>query len=524
MKLGSVVGMGLVVFSTMSGCHASQSLFPASVPHSDGGADDPGAIRGDWTSEQGTELLGFANLPASITGFSLQVMDGNIPGTAQVVAPGELVIERADHQERRGMAVQGVEVNAVDAAGQHPVHMIIDNVEPSAGIPGAYLYTLKLKDPTYPDGAPACIPTESPPLGLPNEIAAPDYRALVVPGAWGSNGYYAYSDATHFTFGCVSAVVAKCDFWGEGPFNDQQVTTPDGVTHTVYGHDWLQACTRMARADYCANGQPHTYNRTLIERWSVLPDTMQAARAGFEFEAPWSAIQGVAALCLSKLRWMSRPLNEVLCPNLLDPRVPHPGHNTVYFCEDFNGAIETGYDPTTPSPAALAAMAQAGALLFNRSRFNDVGLNTWTSCSTMDCPQYTTTLLVDNGPTLGTTSWASSPPPTNWSGTMPASGTETLEGIIFSAANRQPDNTVALGSYYSHDLDDYQTTTTAPGGDYKGLALEGYIYTTEAFNRHLVPATARPLWLYQSAKHSLTTTREMDASWRKVKLLGFVLR
>ena len=73
--------------------------------------------------------------------------------------------------------------------------------------------------------------------------------AIPVAAIWDDTGARVAS-TTHFTFGCTTGVIAKCYRWGYRPW-----ITGYGQTSLADHH---QACTRMARADYCGNGTPHT--------------------------------------------------------------------------------------------------------------------------------------------------------------------------------------------------------------------------------------------------------------------------
>jgi hypothetical protein len=97
-------------------------------------------------------------------------------------------------------------------------------------------------------------------------------------------------------FGCTSGVVAKCLRWGYKPWK------------TVAGRalaDYHQACTRMARADYCGDGVTHTQEGTLIDLYDDLGIQQQSPPdllAPLVFDAAWTT-QG--AYCMTKQRWLS---------------------------------------------------------------------------------------------------------------------------------------------------------------------------------------------------------------------------
>ena len=109
-------------------------------------------------------------------------------------------------------------------------------------------------------------------------------KSIPMAGTWDDTG--AHQDSTTLiTFGCTGGVLAKCTRWGYRPW--------------VYP-DHHQACTRMARADYCGDGVPHTYDGTLIDVWDSIPIQTRNPSLGMLFEASWTTS---GAYCVSKWRW-----------------------------------------------------------------------------------------------------------------------------------------------------------------------------------------------------------------------------
>ena len=143
-----------------------------------------------------------------------------------------------------------------------------------------------------------------------------DGRNVAIPLAavWDDHGDRSVS-STMFTFGCTTGVIAKCYRWGYRPW-----VTGYGDLTTMH---W--ACTRMARADYCGNGQPHTHDGTMIDMWDTLPPPGPIQRRtpilqslGMMFEAGWDT---GGAVCLSRARWLldKDGLLAALCPDRLVP-------------------------------------------------------------------------------------------------------------------------------------------------------------------------------------------------------------
>jgi hypothetical protein len=164
-----------------------------------------------------------------------------------------------------------------------------------------YLYTLEQWTPDTASWQSAC-PADT------------DGRRVAIPLAaiWDEHGDRIESSSL-FTFGCTTGVIAKCYRWGYRPW----VTGYGDLT----AMHWT--CTRLARADYCGNGVPHTRDGTSINVWDTLPapGPIQARAGllpslGMIFEAGWNT---GGAVCLSRARWLLDPggLLAALCPDRL---------------------------------------------------------------------------------------------------------------------------------------------------------------------------------------------------------------
>ena len=122
--------------------------------------------------------------------------------------------------------------------------------------------------------------------------------AIAVAGRWDESGTH-QPDPAGFTFACTSGVIAKCVRWGYKPWK-----TLNGTDLAPYH----QACTRMARADYCGDGTAHTVNGTLIDLYDTLgiqartPDVTDMF-----FEGTWTPD---GAYCLGKVRWQNLAVTE----------------------------------------------------------------------------------------------------------------------------------------------------------------------------------------------------------------------
>ncbi|WP_434384864.1 ADYC domain-containing protein [Melittangium boletus] len=135
-------------------------------------------------------------------------------------------------------------------------------------------------------------------------------RALAVRGVWDATGARK-ENAREFTFACEQGAIAKCAQWGYKPWNAEHV-------------DLHQACTRMARADYCGTGRSHTWNDNVIDLYDSTGVVQRETREspGFSparatFESSWSPD---GATCLARTR-KGEPLQAILdeCPKRFVP-------------------------------------------------------------------------------------------------------------------------------------------------------------------------------------------------------------
>ncbi|HEX2572346.1 MAG TPA: ADYC domain-containing protein [Polyangia bacterium] len=124
----------------------------------------------------------------------------------------------------------------------------------------------------------------------------PSPRALAVAGVWDRSGAHRGA-AGKFTFACETGTIVKCANWGYKPWQTRNGQSLEDVH---------QACTRMARADYCGDGRSHTTENTIIDhydraginqRQTTAMGTWDPALA--EFEAAWTPD---GAYCLRRQR------------------------------------------------------------------------------------------------------------------------------------------------------------------------------------------------------------------------------
>ncbi|HEY5922368.1 MAG TPA: ADYC domain-containing protein [Kofleriaceae bacterium] len=282
---------------------------------------------------QGMNMQGFMFDGATITNHNLDDVR---------VVKGEVIAERGGHT-LRGTALVGARFFASVASTANPPVLTeaeyrITAIETESGSydptgsGNTFLYTLEQYRADTNAWVPACD-------------ADSDGRRVAIPLAatWNTLGARVES-STLFTFACTTGVIAKCYRWGYRPWL------------TGYGAnmaDMHQSCTRMARADYCGDGVPHTEDGTWINVWDRLsyPGPIQRhgllPPLGMLFEAGWNTD---GAVCLSHARWLLDDTLANLCPERLIP----PGLLGATVCDTVVQVL--GQDPN--------------AKLFNESYLN----------------------------------------------------------------------------------------------------------------------------------------------------------
>ena len=211
---------------------------------------------------------------------------------------GELALEGGRLVEKSGKGVVGTVLRGESSSGRS-VDVAICGEEPVAGEPDMAWYRLQIWNASSQEWENPCTGTK--------DMADP--RALAVAGTWDRAG--ARSDAPgKITFACENGAIAKCVRWGYKPWKTAG-GQPVAPLH--------QACTRMARADYCGNGTSHTQDATLVDiydsRGLLARTTSPTARwqpDRASFEAAWGPD---GAVCLARTR-DDRPVDAILkeCP------------------------------------------------------------------------------------------------------------------------------------------------------------------------------------------------------------------
>ena len=161
--------------------------------------------------------------------------------------------------------LQGATLDARADSGEL-IELTIDAVEPDPVRPDMTYYALSL------DGQNVC---------------GDGGRGLFVPGAWDETGARLPTREPVHSFSCTDGVIAKCVLWGYTPWE--------------VGPDAHQACTRLARADYCGDGTAYTRNGTEIDVFDELGVQRPALDGdAMRFEAGWGP---AGAVCVDAPRY-----------------------------------------------------------------------------------------------------------------------------------------------------------------------------------------------------------------------------
>ncbi len=124
----------------------------------------------------------------------------------------------------------------------------------------------------------------------------PSNEAIVMEGVWDEDSGDRLDLEGVFSFSCRNGVVAKCVEWGYRPWAEQ-----DGESLQP-AH---QACTRMARADYCGDGTPHTLNGVAIDIEDQLETSLQTFETWWPYEAEWNEDGAVCVRPLNLRLWLT---------------------------------------------------------------------------------------------------------------------------------------------------------------------------------------------------------------------------
>jgi len=129
-----------------------------------------------------------------------------------------------------------------------------------------------------------------------------DVRAVPMENYWDDATGDRIDDANVVTFACTNAVLAKCALWGYRPWATTTTCTGKGKKKQcteVSLTDHHQACTRMARADFCGDGESRTLDGTEVDIFDQLDPHIQSRFTDWPVEAEWTP---EGASCVSFVR------------------------------------------------------------------------------------------------------------------------------------------------------------------------------------------------------------------------------
>lgn len=481
----------------------------------------PGAITSQIPSDHqlaaGTALsLCLALLPACRTPAANAEVPGDPPdsgfanpqgSTIQAVPPGlgGFSVDASGGWQLRGAALGGIAVTGGAIAAVDPGGSAVPDLT------GATFTATRANGNTVAMRIARVLPHENPwhgPKPLPGQrdyvieyAANGDWLALCpaeAPGAMPIAGSFGHGpegrlngdydpSPTRITFSCRDGVAAKCQDWGYPSWGSDAPT-------------FFQACTRMARADYCGNGHSRTVDGTMINYLDLRtpPTGPLKALPGFVPEAVWGPggpNAPAAALCLSRTRWSTVPLGpRSPCADLMpDPREAGDGQ-PPRFCDD----------------KTVAEWAADGAVFVNNSRPLDVGLVVW---GDGEGHYVTTTQFEWLGPGVD----APAPP------RYPLF--RSIEGSAYKPELTPPKDRgiVALTRYTDSTGARTITTTGQPPAGFGNPQREAYVFGPDT-ETDLLPTTQRALYLHTSADgyHVTTTDATPLPGYSLVRLIGYL--
>lgn len=329
-----------------------------------------------------------------------------------------------------------------------------------------------------------------------NGVATPYCKdngtAFASRGRWTTKGAHESTDTLNFT--CFDGVIWKCFTWGYDPGN-APVAAADPRDDPWRVH---QACTRMARADRCGDGAPKTFEETAIlirdrvaggqphvSDPSVPPLRFPTADPPppnvYWFEAAWTED---GAICLSRERWKSMPLDEDSC--LPDPRKVV----TAQTCD------EIGIDTLTTT-----------ATFFNSSKIGQLYLNRWHKGADQ--------LVTVRG--MAGEGAAAEPP-------YPGYVFDEQIGLLmrnppdsFDLPNEPDTADPDLASFgLFRYTTDRAASTSAPTAQHTLVGYEGYVYVDNPEGAYL------ELRLYQSGTDFVSSVSPPAPGWSDLGHLGYI--
>ena len=255
--------------------------------------------RRSWDRETGSQENSSVLVSA---GFSSSGRAG-APGKLLKLEGGHLVVDSASGDgDVVGSVLQGT------ASDGKPVEVAICGASPSRADPSMVFYRIEAWNDLSQQWENPCVAVAG---------GVPQPRALAVSGVWDSTGARR-EDPTQFTFACENGVITKCIGWGYKPWGSR-----DGHPLT----ELHQACTRMARADYCGDGVSHTRQNTYIDRYDRLGLSTRTTTSSRDWDVSRASLEAAwapdGATCMVHTR-DGRPMADILqeCPGRFTEGTP----------------------------------------------------------------------------------------------------------------------------------------------------------------------------------------------------------
>lgn len=262
------------VVSAHGACHVASP--PITFTTAPPGACQRADLRARSIHENGSDLFGVAlgwDMHELFTAVSLR-------GAARGDHPLTLRQDGEALKARDGAGAESKDLSGVTLLGLRPsggtVHLAL--CAPGAGARHGYRYRLEVYNESSSVWEDACSRDKN----------VKDPLAYALTGVWDVSTGAHRAAADRFTISCETGVVGKCVKWGYDPAGPARGGASMRDAH--------QACTRMARADYCGNGTPHTEAGMGIDIEDNLGVQRYDSPGALELEATWGP---AGATCVS---------------------------------------------------------------------------------------------------------------------------------------------------------------------------------------------------------------------------------
>ena len=183
--------------------------------------------------------------------------------------------------QKSGLDFIGAEIKLTASTATYTLRF--DNIykNPAQPTGDVYFYSISWRDDAVGAWSSLCTDGSGSPI-----------EAIAIPNYWDMGTGARVDDSNAVTFACRGAVLAKCIEWGYVPWKTGTMCDQKGNNCVVKSlRDHHQACTRLARADYCGNGRSYTFNGTPIDVFDRVSPKLQARTTSgdaWPVEAEWS--------------------------------------------------------------------------------------------------------------------------------------------------------------------------------------------------------------------------------------------